>query len=410
MALVNEHLLKLPIDFFFSTTEKKINTFKVTHPKAHIIRLDSGDVCLPLSHAVTQAMQLATEEMTTPNGFKGYGPKRGYDFLIDAILKNDYHPRGIQLDKSEIFISEGVQSSIVHVGNLLRHDNSIGITDPTYPIYAAANIIYGRAGTLSNSGIWSNVTYITCSPENNFLPQIPDKRIDIIYLCNPHIPTGYTFSKQELKKWIAYAQNNDALIMFDASYEAYIQHLEFPHSIYEIKGAKKVAIEYRSFSMNAGFTGVRCGYVTIPKEIEASTLSGKKIPLNQLWNQYQHIQYNGNSYITQKGAEATYSTEGKREIKTQILYYLHNARQIKSELQKTGFTVYGGEQTPFIWVKTPHGLSDWQFFDKLLYENQIAVTPGSIYGPSGKDYVRISGFCKKEDYQTTLERISTLYI
>ena len=336
MALVNEHFLKLPGSYLFSDIAKKVNTFKITHPKQDIIRLGIGDVTRPLPNACIEAMHKAVEEMTSTETFRGYGPEQGYDFLIEAIIKNDYAPRGIHLSPTEVFINDGAKSDTGNIGDILRHDNSVGVTDPIYPVYIDSNVMCGRAGVLdTESGKWSNVTYMPCTAENHFIPAIPEKRIDIVYLCYPNNPTGTTLTKAELKKWVDYALANDTLILFDAAYEAYIREPDIPHSIYEIKGAKKCAIEFRSFSKTAGFTGIRCGYTVVPKELTAATLEGERIPLNRMWNRRQCTKFNGTSYITQRAAEAVYSPEGKEQIQETINYYMTNARIMKEGLEST---------------------------------------------------------------------------
>ena len=307
MALVNEHFLKLPGSYLFSDIAKKVNTFRITHPKQEVIRLGIGDVTRPLPPACIEAMHRAVDEMTNASTFHGYGPEQGYDFLIEAIIKHDYAPRGIHFSPTEVFVNDGAKSDTGNIGDILRHDNSVGVTDPIYPVYIDSNVMCGRAGVLEEDGKWSNVTYMPCTAENNFVPEIPDKRIDIVYLCYPNNPTGTTLTKSQLKKWVDYALANDTLILFDAAYEAFIQEEDVPHSIYEIKGAKKCAIEFRSFSKTAGFTGVRCGYTVVPKELTAATLTGERIPLNRLWNRRQCTKFNGTSYITQRAAEAIYT-------------------------------------------------------------------------------------------------------
>ncbi len=405
MALVNEHFLKLPGSYLFSDIAKKINTFRITHPKQDVIRLGIGDVTQPLPQASIEAMHKAVDEMTQKETFRGYGPEQGYDFLIEAIIKNDYAPRGIQLGHTEVFVSDGAKSDTGNIGDILRHDNSIGVTDPIYPVYIDSNVMCGRAGVLEEDGHWSNVTYLPCTSENDFIPQIPDKRIDIIYLCYPNNPTGTTLTKAELKKWVDYALANDTLILFDAAYEAYIQDPEVPHSIYEIKGARKCAIEFRSFSKTAGFTGIRCGYTVVPKEVTAGTLTGERVPLNKLWNRRQCTKFNGTSYITQRAAEAIYSPAGKEQIRTTIDYYIANARIMKEGLEQAGFTVYGGVNAPYLWVKTPGGMSSWKFFDQLLYEAHVVGTPGVGFGPSGEGYLRLMAFGEREDCIEAMKRV-----
>ncbi|MGL5272410.1 MAG: LL-diaminopimelate aminotransferase [Phocaeicola sp.] len=404
MALVNEHFLKLPNNYLFSDIAKKVNTFKVTHPKVDLIRLGIGDVTRPLPKACLDAMHKAVDELATSNSFRGYGPEQGYDFLIDAVIKNDYLPRGIQLDPTEVFINDGAKSDTGNIGDILRHDNNIGVTDPIYPVYIDSNVMAGRAGVLED-GKWSNVEYMPCSSENNFVPQIPDRKVDIIYLCYPNNPTGTVISKAELKKWVNYALENDALIMYDAAYEAFIQDPAIPHSIYEIKGAKKCAIEFRSFSKTAGFTGVRCGYTVVPKELTGATITGERVPLNKLWNRRQCTKFNGTSYITQRGAEAIYSPEGKAQIKETIDYYMANAKIMKETLESVGLTVYGGENAPYLWIKTPNGVGSWKFFEQMLYEANVVGTPGVGFGPSGEGYIRLTAFGERKDCEEAMERI-----
>ena len=406
MALVNEHFLKLPGSYLFSDIAKKVNTFRITHPKQDIIRLGIGDVTQPLPPACIEAMHKAVEELAGKDTFRGYGPEQGYDFLIEAIIKNDFAPRGIHFSASEIFVSDGAKSDTGNIGDILRHDNSVGVTDPIYPVYIDSNVMCGRAGVLEEeTGKWSNVTYMPCTSENNFIPEIPDKRIDIVYLCYPNNPTGTTLTKPELKKWVDYALANDTLILFDAAYEAYIQDENVPHSIYEIKGAKKCAIEFRSFSKTAGFTGVRCGYTVVPKELTAATLEGDRIPLNRLWNRRQCTKFNGTSYITQRAAEAVYSAEGKAQIKKTIDYYMTNAKIMKEGLEATGLKVYGGVNAPYLWVKTPNGLSSWRFFEQMLYEANVVATPGVGFGPSGEGYIRLTAFGERNDCIEAMRRI-----
>ena len=404
MALVNEHFLKLPNNYLFSDIAKKVNAFKVSHPKTDLIRLGIGDVTRPLPQASIEAMHKAVDELANKETFHGYGPEQGYDFLIDAVIRNDYAPRGVYLEPGEVFISDGAKSDTGNIGDILRHDNSIGVTDPIYPVYIDSNVMCGRAGILED-GRWSNVVYLPCLSENNFVPEIPDRRIDILYLCYPNNPTGTVISKAELKKWVNYALENDTLILYDAAYEAYIQDPDIPHSIYEIKGAKKVAIEFRSFSKTAGFTGVRCGYTVVPKELTAATLEGERIPLNRLWNGRQCTKFNGTSYITQRGAEAIYTPEGKKQVKAIIQYYMANARIMKEALESTGLKVFGGENAPYLWVKAPGEVSSWKFFEQMLYEANVVGTPGVGFGPSGEGYIRLTAFGERADCEEAMKRI-----
>lgn len=404
MALVNEHFLKLPNNYLFSDIAKKVNAFKVSHPKTDLIRLGIGDVTRPLPQASIEAMHKAVDELANKETFHGYGPEQGYDFLIDAVIRNDYTPRGVYLEPGEVFISDGAKSDTGNIGDILRHDNSIGVTDPIYPVYIDSNVMCGRAGILED-GRWSNVVYLPCLSENNFVPEIPDRRIDILYLCYPNNPTGTVISKAELKKWVNYALENDTLILYDAAYEAYIQDPDIPHSIYEIKGAKKVAIEFRSFSKTAGFTGVRCGYTVVPKELTAATLEGERIPLNRMWNRRQCTKFNGTSYITQRGAEAIYTPEGKKQVKAIIQYYMANARIMKEALESTGLKVFGGENAPYLWVKTPGEVNSWKFFEQMLYEANVVGTPGVGFGPSGEGYIRLTAFGERADCEEAMKRI-----
>ncbi len=409
MALINEHYLKLPGSYLFSDIAKKVNTFKVTHPKQSLVRLGIGDVTRPLPDACIKAMHKAVDEMASADTFHGYGPEQGYGFLIEAILKHDFASRGINFSQSEIFINDGAKSDTGNIGEILRWDNSMGVTDPIYPVYIDSNVMCGRAGELGPDGRWSNVTYMPCTVENNFVPEIPKERIDMVYLCYPNNPTGTTLTKAELKKWVDYALHNDTLILFDAAYEAYIQEPDVPHSIYEIKGAKRCAIEFRSFSKTAGFTGVRCGYTVVPKELTAATFSGERVNLNPLWNRRQCTKFNGTSYITQRGAEAVYSPEGREQVKATIGYYMENARLLREGLTEAGFDVYGGKNAPYIWLKTPDGLTSWQFFDRLLYDAHVVGTPGVGFGPAGEGFLRLTAFGRREDCIEAMRRIKTSF-
>ena len=404
MALVNEHFLKLPNNYLFADIAKKVNAFRVSHPRDKVISLGIGDVTRPLCPAVIEAMHKAVDEMANTATFRGYGPEHGYDFLREAIIKNDFLPRGIHLDPNEIFINDGAKSDTGNIQELVRWDNSIGVTDPIYPVYIDSNVMIGRAGVLKD-GKWSNVTYMPCNAENNFVPQLPEKRVDIIYLCYPNNPTGTVITKDELRKWVNYAIHNDSIIFYDAAYEAYIQDPDIPHSIYEIKGARKVAIEFHSYSKTAGFTGVRCGYTIVPKELMATTLDGQKVPLNPMWNRRQCTKFNGTSYISQRAAEAIYTPEGKKQVKETIKYYMDNATLMRQTLIKLGFEVFGGENAPYIWIKTPDGMPSWKFFDRMLYEAHVVCTPGVGFGPSGEGYARLTAFGEHEQCMEAMERL-----
>ena len=405
MALVNEHFFKLSNNYLFADIAKKVNAYKVSHPKTEVISLGIGDVTQPLCPAVIDAMHKAVDEMAEKATFRGYGPERGYDFLREAILKNDFQPRGIHLDPSEIFVNDGAKSDTGNIQEIVRWDNSIGVTDPIYPVYIDSNVMIGRAGIMQD-GKWSNVTYFPCTAENGFVPELPDHRVDMIYLCYPNNPTGTVLTKDELRKWVNYALRNDAIIFYDAAYEAYIQDETIPHSIYEIKGARKCAIEFHSYSKTAGFTGVRCGYTVIPKELKAVTLDGKEqVELNHLWDRRQSTKFNGTSYISQRAAEAIYTPEGKEQVKQTIDYYMGNAKIMTESLRKMGFTFYGGENAPYLWVKTPHGESSWRFFEQLLYGASVVCTPGVGFGPSGEGYFRLTAFGEREQCKEAMRRI-----
>lgn len=405
MAFVNEQFLKLSNNYLFSDIAKKVKAFKAIHPEKKVISLGIGDVTRPLPEAVCEAMHKAVDDMTSVETFHGYGPEQGYRFLIDAIVKHDYVDRGIAISPSEVFVSDGAKSDTGNFGDILHTRNIVGLTDPVYPVYLDSNIMNGRAGVFAD-GKWSNVIFLPASPENHFNPALPETRVDMVYLCFPNNPTGMALSKDELKKWVTYALENDVLILYDSAYEAFIQHPDIPHSIYEIEGAEKVAIEFRSFSKTSGFTGVRCGYTVIPEAVQALTADGKKVPLNHLWNRRQCTKFNGTSYITQRGAEAVYSAEGQKQIKDIIAYYMTNAHLMKQSLQSCGLTVYGGEDAPYLWIQTPDKESSWKFFDRLLYETGVVCTPGVGFGPGGEGFVRLTAFGDRADTQEALERIT----
>jgi len=405
MALVNIHFLNLQNNYLFADIAKKVNAFKVMHPKANVISLGIGDVTQPLCPAVIKAMHKAVDEMGSVDGFRGYGPEQGYEFLREAILKNDFAPRGVRLSLDEVFINDGAKSDTGNFQELLHWDNFIGVTDPIYPVYIDSNVMIGRCGTY-HDGRWTNVRYMPTTAENGFVPDLPKGRpVDVIYLCFPNNPTGTVITKQELRKWVNYALKNDALILFDAAYQAYIKDPDIPHSIYEIRGARKCAVEFRSFSKTAGFTGVRCGYTIVPKEVSVSTFEGERISLNQLWLRRQCTKFNGTSYISQRAAEAIYSPEGKQQVQQTIDYYMQNAAHMLSVLRNLGFECYGGENAPYIWMRVPDGTTSWQFFEALLYGANVVCTPGVGFGPSGEGYVRFTAFGSHEQTEEALKRI-----
>ena len=406
MAKVNDNFLRLQKSYLFIDIANKVKAFKAAHPEAKVISLGIGDVTQPLAPAIIEAMHKAVDEMSRKETFRGYGPEHGYDFLQKAILENDFRAKGIELELDDIFISDGAKSDTGNIGDILSLSNSICVTDPIYPVYIDSNVMSGRAGQL-REGVWSNITYMPCTAENNFTPQIPDHAVDIIYLCYPNNPTGTVITRAELEKWVEYALRNHAIIMYDAAYEAYIQDPDIPHSIYEIEGAKCCAIEFHSFSKTAGFTGTRCGFTIVPSQLTARAANGEEICLNQLWNRRQSTKYNGTSYISQRAAEAVYSDEGKKQIRETINYYMTNAALMRETLQKAGLKVFGGENAPYIWCRTPQGTGSWEFFDQMLQNVHVVCTPGVGFGPSGEGFVRLTAFGSREDSLEALKRIST---
>lgn len=409
MALINENYLKLPGSYLFSEVAKRIQHFKEQNPDAEIIRLGIGDVTKPLVPEVVSAMHKAADEMGDTNLFRGYGPEQGYLFLIDQIIKNDFNTRGVVLETDEIFVSDGSKSDTGNIGDIFSVNNKIAIIDPVYPVYVDTNVMAGRAGNLGVDKKWDQLLYIPCSTDNNFVPQIPDEPVDLIYLCFPNNPTGTTLTKSELKQWVDYALSCKAIILFDAAYEAFITEEDVPHSIYEIEGAKQCAIEFRSFSKTAGFTGTRCAYTVVPKELMGYKEGGDTYSINKLWNRRQCTKFNGVPYIIQRAAEAVYSVEGKKQVKEVIAYYLENARIILDGLKECGFQVVGGVNSPYIWLKTPETMSSWDFFDYLLYELNIVGTPGSGFGPAGEGYFRLTAFNTRENTIKAIERFKIAY-
>ena len=409
MALVNDHFLKLPENYLFSDIAKRVNVFKAQNPKADVISLGIGDVTRPLPDCVVDAIHRAADEMAKVNTFRGYGPEQGYDFLRKAILRNDFLARGIHLSADEIFVSDGAKSDTGNFQELFRWDNSIAVIDPIYPVYIDSNAMIGRAGTVGADGRWTNVIYLPCNAENNFVPDLPKQRVDVIYLCYPNNPTGTTLSRDELRRWVDYALKNDTLILFDAAYEAYIRHDDIPHSIYEIKGARKCAVEFHSYSKTAGFTGIRCGYTVVPHDVSVSTLTGERIPLNKLWKRRQCTKFNGASYLSQRAAEAVYTPEGREQVMQTIDYYMQNANRMKARLSDIGLKVYGGNDAPYLWVQTPDGMTSWRFFEQMLYGAHVVCTPGVGFGPSGEGFVRLTAFASHQQTDEALDRIARFY-
>lgn len=410
MAFINENYTKLPGSYLFSEVAKRVSTFKAAHPEANVIRLGIGDVTKPLPQASIEALHKAVDEMANADLFRGYGPEQGYDFLVEAIVQNDYKSRGLDISTDEIFVSDGSKSDTGNIGDILGLDNVIAITDPVYPVYIDTNVMAGRAGSLQPDGTWSNIVYLPCVEVNDFVPSLPTQKVDVVYLCYPNNPTGTTLTKDQLKVWVDYALKNNVLILFDAAYEAYITENNVPHSIYEIEGAKEVAIEFRSFSKTAGFTGTRCAYTVVPKELMGYTKSGEKVSLNKLWNRRHTTKFNGVPYIVQRAAEACFSVEGKKQVRDTINYYLANAGIIRRGLTEQGLKVYGGINSPYIWVKTPGNMSAWDFFDYLLNELNIVGTPGVGFGPSGEGYLRLTAFGTLENTMEAVDRLKKLSV
>lgn len=406
MSYINENFLNLQESYLFSTIAKKVAKYVENNPNKNIIKLGIGDVTRPIVPACVEAMHKAIDEMGTANGFKGYGPEQGYEFLREAIVENDYQRRGIDIKKDEIFISDGAKCDCGNIVDIFSEDNKVAITDPVYPVYLDTNVMSGRSGKFdAKASKYENIIYLTITEENDFKPELPKEKVDMIYLCFPNNPTGTVLSKEELKKWVDYASKNNSIILYDSAYEAFITEENIPHSIYEIEGAKDVAIEFKSFSKNAGFTGVRCAYVVIPKELKGFSKDGKECGINKLWNRRTCTKFNGVSYIVQRGAEATFSERGKEEIKENINYYMENAKIIKQGLEEAGFKVYGGVNSPYVWLKVPKNISSWEFFDKLLEEVNIVGTPGSGFGPSGEGYFRLTAFGTRENTIEAMKRI-----
>ena len=406
MATINDNYLKFPGSYLFAEIGRRVAAFKNANPSANIIRLGIGDVTRPLAPAIIDGLHAAVDEMAKPDTFRGYGPEQGYEFLIQSIIDHDFSPRGIQLTTDEVFVSDGSKSDVANIQEIFGSDNIIAITDPVYPVYLDSNVMAGRTGSY-HDGRFANIVYMPCTAENNFTPELPTEKVDMIYLCVPNNPTGTTLSTTELAKWVAYAKANEAIILFDAAYEAFIQEADVPHSIYEIDGAKDVAIEFRSFSKTAGFTGTRCAYTVVPKTVMARTAAGKLHPLNPLWNRRQTTKFNGVPYIIQRGAQAVYTPAGQQQIKEIVRYYMDNAKIIRDGLHSVGLTVFGGVNAPYIWLKTPNNMDSWVFFDKLLTEVNIVGTPGSGFGPSGAGYFRLTAFGNRENTQEAIERIKT---
>ncbi len=399
MVKVNENYSKLPGSYLFAEIARRTAEYTANNPDKKLIKLGIGDVTQPLSPAVISAMHRAVDDMADKKTFMGYGPYEGYEFLRDAIVRHDYAPFGAPIKADEIFVSDGAKSDCGNIGDIFAEDNVVAVCDPVYPVYVDANAMSGRAGDWDGKR-WTNIVYLPCNEANGFIPELPVRTPDIIYLCSPNNPTGAVATKEQLKIWVDYACRNDAVILYDAAYREYIADPAIPRSIYEINGADECAIEFCSFSKTAGFTGTRCGYTVIPKALKRGGES-----LNDIWMRRQSTKFNGTSYVVQRGAEAVYSEQGEREYREIIEHYMNNARVIKNGLEKAGLAVYGGVNSPYVWAKTPEGMPSWDFFDKLLREANVVTTPGAGFGPEGEGFIRLTGFGDAEATKQAVERV-----
>lgn len=408
MALINEHYLKLKAGYLFPEIGRRVKEYTQAHPDKKVIRMGIGDVTQPLVPEVVKAFHEGVEEMAKASTFKGYGPEQGYDFLREAIAKNDYQARGVDISADDIFVSDGSKCDTGNIQEVFGHDNKIAICDPVYPVYADTTVMSGKTGVCQDNGYFDGIVYMPCNEANGFIPDLPAQRPDLIFLCFPNNPTGTVATKEVLKKWVDYAITNKCIILYDAAYEAFITDSNIPHSIYEIEGAKKVAIEFRSFSKTAGFTGTRCAFTVIPSDVVAYDSKGQAHPVKPLWMRRHTTKFNGVSYPVQKAAAAIYTEQGKKEVKEVIAYYLENARIMTQSLSEAGYKVFGGVNAPYVWVKTKNGMKSWDFFDKLLSEANVVGTPGSGFGPSGEGYFRFSAFADRANVMEAMDRVKKL--
>ena len=408
LVQINSNYLKLKAGYLFPEIARRVKTFSDANPGSDLIRLGIGDVTEPLPKACCEAMKAAIDAMGSSEGFHGYGPEQGYSWLRETIAKQDFQNRGCKVNAEEIFISDGSKCDSSNILDILGEGNRIAVTDPVYPVYVDSNVMAGRTGNAAENGCYESLTYLPINATNNFEAQLPKEAADLIYLCFPNNPTGAVASKSQLERWVKYAREHNALILFDAAYEAFIQDPHLPHSIYEIEGARECAIEFRSFSKNAGFTGTRCAFTVVPKGLTGKAADGKQVELWNLWNRRQSTKFNGVNYVVQRGAEAVYSPAGQAQVKALVSFYMENAKIIRSELIKAGFTVYGGEHAPYVWIKTPEGLDSWGFFDHLLEHAFVVGTPGSGFGAAGEGYFRLSAFNSRSNVQSAMTRIAAL--
>jgi LL-diaminopimelate aminotransferase len=410
MAFINEHYLKLQAGYLFPEISRRVKEFTEANPvaAARLIRCGIGDVTEALPPACTEALHAAVDEMADRETFKGYGPEHGYEFLREAISENDFRARGINVSADEIFVSDGAKCDTANILDILGHQNRIAITDPVYPVYLDTNVMVGHTDAANDAGQYGDIIYLPCTEENNFVPATPDEKADIIYLCYPNNPTGATATREQLADWVAYAKENNALILFDAAYEAFIQDADIPHSIYEIDGARECAIEFRSFSKNAGFTGTRCAFTVIPKELTGTDAQGNAHSLHSLWSRRTATKFNGTSYPIQKAAEAVYSDAGKTQVQELVAHYMGNAKILREAASAAGLKVFGGTNAPYIWLKTPNGAPSWDLFDRVLNEAAVVITPGAGFGNAGEGYFRISAFNSRANAEEVAERIGKM--
>lgn len=409
MARINDHYLKLKAGYLFPEIARRVRAFAEAHPSAPIIKMGIGDVTEPLPEACRAAMIQAVQEMGDPATFKGYGPEQGYEWLRQAIAQHDFQARGCDIDASEIFVSDGSKCDCGNILDILGHDNTIAVTDPVYPVYVDTNVMAGHTGPANDRGEYEGLVYLPITADNAFTARIPDQKVDLIYLCFPNNPTGAVATREHLQDWVNYARAHGSLILFDAAYEAYISEPGIPHSIYEVEGARDCAIEFRSFSKTAGFTGTRCAFTVVPKSLKGQAGDGSWVDLWSLWNRRQSTKFNGVSYIVQRGAEAVYSEAGQAQVRGLVQFYLENARIICEQLMAAGIQVYGGVNAPYVWVKTPNGLSSWDFFDKLLHHCHVVGTPGSGFGSAGEGYFRLSAFNSRANVEEAMRRMTSTF-
>ena len=411
MAFLNDNYLKLKAGYLFPEIARRVNAFCEANPesKVRLIRCGIGDVTEPLPAAVIKAMHKALDEQASRDTFRGYGPEQGYPFLRQAIAQNDYRAHGIEINDDEIFVSDGSKCDCGNILDILGHQNRTGIPDPVYPVYVDTNVMAGHTGMADDTGTYTGLYYLTGNAGNGFVPSPPPlEKLDLAYLCFPNNPTGAVATHEQLQRWVDYALANDTLLLFDAAYEAYIQDKTLPRSIYEIPGARRCAIEFRSFSKNGGFTGVRCAFIVVPKELTASVADGSRLPLHALWARRMSTKFNGTSYIVQRGAEAIYSDEGRAQVATLVKHYMGNATLLREAAAASGLRVFGGENAPYVWARTPQGLGSWEFFDKMLHEANVVVTPGSGFGKAGEGYFRLSAFNSRENAIEVARRLKAL--